>query len=657
MFILPLYYLMKKVGFIILISLCNMAWAQKPHYCASHKQQAYTSNALRKNNASLGQMELMEKYDVGFHHLSLNVERTSTYISGKVRTIARSRVNGLDTFLFQLHANFIVDSVLGSNGNKLNFSKIKDVTAVLLPTPLVQNETIDLHIFYRGTPPSGGSAAIGNGFSNRASPTYGNQITWSLSEPYSAYEWWPCKQSLQDKIDSIFVSVTTDTSNKVGSHGKLILVEPKPNAKHTYHWKSFYPINYYLVMVTVGQYTEYKQYAKPKAINDSILIQHYIYSNPLAYTNNATSINATKSQLEILSDLFGLYPFHKEKYGHVMAPFSGGMEHQTMSSMGIFNYGIVAHEAAHQWFGDNVTCATWSDIWLNEGFASYSEYLVRYYLLPNTAAQELTDMHTQAKTQQGSVYVTDTTDVARIFSSALTYNKAASATRVLHYLLGDSLFYSVCKTYQTRFANGNASTNDLRKLVNELSGSNYDFYFNQWIYGTGYPSYKTTWNGQGAKLSLKVIRTNAHGGNNKFDLPIQIKLKRTTGDTMLVVNINQDSNYFTLQTGSNATAVEFDPNVWILKTSSVNKDINLNLSEPITPFSLTVFPNPGNGILCFEPSTTKNYSIEVYDLSGRSYGTFMAKEAVDLSHLQRGIYLLVISNENGERMPLRYIRE
>lgn len=657
MVILPLYFLMKKVGIILLISLCNLALAQEPHHCASHKQQAHAKNALRKNNATLGQMELMEKYDVGFHHLSLNVERITTFISGNVRTIARSRVNNLDTFLFQLHANFTVDSVLGSNGNKLNFSKIQDVTAVLLPTPLVQNETIDITIYYRGLPPSGASAAIGDGFSNRASPTYGNQITWSLSEPYSAYEWWPCKQSLQDKIDSIFVSVTTDTSNKVGSHGKLTLVEPRPNAKHTYHWKSFYPINYYLVMVTVGQYTEYKQYAKPKAINDSILIQHYIYSNPLAYTNNATSINATKPQLELLSDLFGLYPFYKEKYGHVMAPFSGGMEHQTMSSMGIFNYGIVAHEAAHQWFGDNVTCATWSDIWLNEGFASYSEYLVRYYLLPNTATQELVDMHTQAKAEQGSVYVTDTSDVARIFSSALTYNKGASALRVLHYLLGDSVFFNVCKTYQTRFANGNASTDDLRKLVNELSGSKYDFYFNQWIYGTGFPSYKTTWNEQGAKLNLKVIRTNAHGGNNKFDLPIQVKLKRSIGDTILVVNINQDSNYFTMATGGNVTGLEFDPNVWILKTSSVNNDLNLSLHESITPFSLAVFPNPGNGILRFEPSTTKNYSIEVYDLSGRSYGSFMATEAVDLSHLQPGIYLLVISNEKGESMPLRYIKE
>jgi aminopeptidase N len=640
---------MKKVGIILILLWMNVASAQQVHQCAKSKQKAFLSSSLRKNNLSSNQSQLIEQYDVGFHHLSLSVERNSISLSGKVRTVARSRVAALDTFLFQLHSNFTVDSVLGSNQTLYNFIKQGDVTIVLLPQSVGLNQTLDLTIYYRGTAPSGASAAIGNGFSTRASPTHGNQITWSLSQPYSAYEWWPCKQSLQDKIDSIFVSVTTDTSNKVGSHGLLKQIEPKPNGKHTFHWQSFYPINYYLVMVTVGQYTEYRQYAKPKGYADSILIQNYIYNKPAAYTNNATSILATKPQLELFSDLFGLYPFHKEKYGHVMAPFSGGMEHQTMSSMGIFNFGIVAHEVAHQWFGDNVTCATWSDIWLNEGFASYSEYLARKYLLPATAAQEIADMHSFAKQEPGAVYVVDTANVNRLFSSALTYNKGASALRVLHYLLGDSLFFNVCKTYQSRFANGNASTQDFNDLVNELSGKNYDYYFSQWIYGNGYPVYNGRWNFKEGKFYLKITQSNAQTGG-LFTLPIEITLKRASGDTQLVVNVNTAETLLELPLTEEVSSIVFDPNVWILKNSTLTKDATLSLAKVESLAAMRIFPNPGEGMVWFEPSLSCTSQVEVIDLSGRICMKLNGAERIDLTQLQSGIYILrVLDAKQGEQ--------
>jgi aminopeptidase N len=277
---------MKKLFAFCLILAVKFAGAQVQHVCSQSKLSGSLRNTLTKNNLNSAEASLIEKYDVGFHHLSLAVERTGTAIKGSVRTIARSRVSQLDTFLFQLHSNFIVDSILTPSQDRLPFAKMGNVTAVLLPQSVGLNQIIDLTIYYRGTPPSGANAAIGNGFSNRASPTYGNQITWSLSEPYSAYEWWPCKQSLQDKIDSCFISITTDTSNKVGSNGNLVSVEPKDNGKHTYHWQTRYAMNYYLVALTVGQYREYVSYAKPKQIADSILIQNYIYNQNLVMNQN-----------------------------------------------------------------------------------------------------------------------------------------------------------------------------------------------------------------------------------------------------------------------------------------------------------------------------------------------------------------------------------
>jgi hypothetical protein len=210
----------KIVVLCLILSFFGNFKSKAQHQCSLSKIAGHAV-LLNKSNASNEQMDVMERYDVIFHELDLNVERTSTYISGSVVTLAKSRVSKLDSFMFQLHANLILDSVLGYKNQKLNVIRLTDVALVLLDSSYSKDQFLYVKIFYHGTPPSGASAAIGNGFSNKASPTYANQITWSLSQPYSAYEWWPCKQSLQDKIDSVFISVTTDSSNIVGANGLL----------------------------------------------------------------------------------------------------------------------------------------------------------------------------------------------------------------------------------------------------------------------------------------------------------------------------------------------------------------------------------------------------------------------------------------------------
>ena len=637
---------MKKLFAFCLILAVKFAGAQVQHVCSQSKLSASLRNTLTKNNLNSAEASLIEKYDVGFHHLSLAVERTGTAIKGSVRTIARSRVAQLDTFLFQLHSNFIVDSILTPSQDRLPFAKMGNVTAVLLPQSVGLNQIIDLTIYYRGTPPSGASAAIGNGFSNRASPTYGNQITWSLSEPYSAYEWWPCKQSLQDKIDSCFISITTDTSNKVGSNGNLVSIEPKNNGKHTYHWQTRYAMNYYLVALTVGQYREYVSYAKPKQIADSILIQNYIY-NATAYNNNKASIDITAKQLELFSDLFGVYPYHKEKYGHMMAPFSGGMEHQTMSSMGIFNFGIVAHELGHQWFGNHVTCATWSDIWLNEGFASYTEYLAAKYLnSPANALSVLNGMHTSAKAGIGSVYVTDTNNVSRIFSSALTYEKGGSAVRVLHYILGDSLFFDMCRTYLNKHGNGNASTADLAQVCKEVSGKNLDYYFDQWIYGAGFPSYQIKWNYKGGKLFVKLTQSNAQDANNVFNLSLPLLIRRAgASDTLVYLNNTKSDELFEIGLTDSVNFIQLDPENWILKNVQVTFDGGLNALSGLNPEEdFLVYPNPAKDVIHFSASQSRGMRMEVYNMLGVLCleETIGSEQFVDVRSLEKGIYFYKI---------------
>ncbi len=634
---------------LLMLGCCYSLSAQNA--CSLSKISRYSGVALRKNNAGDDAIKLMEKYDAGFHQLNLNIERTSNYIWGSVQTLARCRVNGLDTFAFQLHDTLVIDSIKGVANTRLNFVHKNHVCYVMLKNPVPKDSVINISIYYHGFPPSVNSSAIGNGFNNGFSQTYGNQITWSLSEPYSAYEWWPCKQSLQDKIDSAWIYITTDVSNRAASNGVLKATTLLAGNKQTWHWQTRYPIDYYLVAATVGEYSEYLNYAKPRQLADSVLIQHYIYSNPQAYTNSKKTMDQTATQLELFSDLFGLYPFYTEKYGHVMAPFGGGMEHQTMTSLGNFNFSLVAHELAHQWFGDHVTCGSWKDIWLNEGFATYLEYLAEFYLIPDSARGTIRNIHAGSKAESGSVYVTDTANVQRVFSNTLTYNKGASAIRVLHYLVGDSMFFKICRTYQERFAFKTATTDDFYHLVNEVTGGELWFFFNQWIYGNGYPSYSIQWNYDHKKLYVRTTQQNIHDWRNQFNtIKLPYLFTTTKGDTTLYLPQDNLTEYYEIKMPDSVIALKaVDPNDWILCDKAISREGVLTgpaqLPAGERPFE--IYPNPaGNSLFVVNP-TQAEISISIMDMMGRECMNMKPSmvHEIDISMLNPGMYeVIIISN-------------
>ncbi len=234
-----------------------------------------------------------------------------------------------------------------------------------------------------------------------------------------------------------------------GSQGLLTNVSVLDNNQLRYEWKSNYPIAYYLISFAVSDYQEYNIYAKPEGLeNDSILVQNFIYNHPNYLNSYKTNIDATAPMIELFSDLYAMYPFKDEKYGHCITQLGGGMEHQTMSTMGGFSFGLVAHELGHMWFGDNVTCATWSDIWVNEGFATYTDYLANEKLISWNAGQNfmISTQNNVMSQSGGSVYVPPSEatpdNIWRIFSGRLSYDKGAAIIHVLrHELNDDDLFF------------------------------------------------------------------------------------------------------------------------------------------------------------------------------------------------------------------------
>jgi hypothetical protein len=480
-----------------------------------------------------------------------------------------------------------------------------------------------------------------------------------------AYHWFPCKQDLRDKIDSSWVFATTDSSNMVGSNGLLKNVVTIGNKKR-YEWKSNHPIDYYLISVATAKYKAYNLYAHPMYLpNDSILIQNFIYDNAI---NNPTWINGQKVALdkivptiELECKLFGMYPFYKEKYGHCMAPFGGGMEHQTMTSLGFFDFEIDAHELGHQWWGDNVTCAAWKDIFINEGWASYTEYLSHQYLSSisgNTATNKMNTVHNSVMGQVGgSCYFTnaDTMNATRIFDSRLTYDKGSAVIHSLRYEINnDSVFFPAIRAFQNTYKGSTASVIDFKNFMATYSGINFDQFFNQWYYGQGYPTFSVSWNQSNNIFYLKSTQAQSVPASVPlFMTHVDYRITRTAmADTIVRLFHGQTVENYTLALTGTVTSIGVDPNNWILNKVGTNtKDIALGGFEINQPeVSVFIGPNPTSDALNIYMNDKTNASVEVFDITGKAvlHQNFDTHAEFDISKFANGIYTVNIKNKSGE---------
>ncbi len=635
--------------------------AQSAHYCANHKIKQFGS----RTSISLppGYVPPENKYDLKFYHLNLNVERNTLFISGNVKSLAKSVVPSLDTFAFVLHENHHVDSVY-INGVKCNYVRQDSLVKAGASTPIPQNQLFEAIVYYQGTCTTAGGAAIGNGYNMANSPSWGNQVTWSLSEAIVAYHWFPCKQDLRDKIDSSWVYATTDSSNMVGSNG-LLKNTVSIGSKKRYEWKSSHPIDYYLISVSTAKYRPYILYAKPLYLTgDSILIQNFVYDNAINNTqwaNQKTALNKIVPTIELESKLYGMYPFHDEKYGHCMAPLSGGMEHQTMTTLGFFDFELDAHELGHQWWGDNVTCAAWKDIFINEGWASYTEYLCHQYLSSisgNTAPAKMNTVHNSVMSQPGgSCYFTnaDTMNANVIFSSRLTYDKGSAVIHSLRYEINnDSVFFPAIRAFQNTYRSSTASVIDFKTFMENFSGINFAQFFNQWYYGEGYPTFTVSWNQSNNIFYLKSSQSQSVPSSVPlFMTHVDYRVTRTAmADTILRLFHGQTIENYTVALTGTVTSIGVDPNNWILnKTGAITKDITLG-EEELQNGEAYVFigPNPTSDALNIYLYNNDKAFVEVTDITGKLVlsQNIAGHAEFDVSKFANGVYSVNVKNKQGD---------
>jgi len=590
------------------------------HHCSRLKSHSIL-NQSRSNTLSLDYIALTEEYDVNFYFLDVNLERTTTDISGVVEIHATSKVSVLDTVLFELHNNLTINSILVDGVANTLYTRIG--SAVIVPTTYTNGDNFIISIDYAGTPPNGASNPLGGGgMTNGSSGSWGNQVTWTLSEPFSAFEWFPCKQSLTDKADSVYVFVTTDTSNMAGSNGILTDVVDLGNGKERYEWKSNYAIDYYLISIAVAEYVEYNVYANPTGSTSPILIQNFVYNNPATLPNFQTEINNTVDFIEYFSEIYGMYPFANEKYGHCMAPLSGGMEHQTMTTQGWFEDGLTAHELGHQWWGDNVTAATWADIWLNEGFASYSDYLMveHFPSTINNATNQMYTIHSNVMSQNGgAVYCEDSLNTNRIFSGRLTYDKGAAIVHTLRFLVNDDVtFFNILKTYQTNFTDSTARLNDFKLIAETVSGLDLTNFFDEWYYGEGFPTYSAEWNKVNDNVIIELSQVASMAGVTPlFTNDIQIKVTGTNGlvETQ-IFSVDGNTVNLSLPFAEEVVSVQIDPNNWIINAiGSITENTGLVSIDEIED-EVLIYPNPVSDQL-FVLNSNEAKVLKVFDVNGK----------------------------------------
>jgi aminopeptidase N len=635
-----------KTFYIALIFCCAKAFAQQENSTFCSKRDRIKHQSLKSNSLNLAQIAQTEKYDVNYYKLNLNMTNTSTTLSGYGEMQATA-IQSIDTVLYELFSSLTISSV-SLNGANVPFTR--SGSAVKIAANVSPGTSFIIRTNYSGTPPTAQTNPLGgSGMSNATSPSWGNEVVWSLSEPFCAYEWWPCKQSLTDKADSCDVFITVPNSCKAGSNGVLTQVVNLGNGSSRYEWKHRHPIDYYLISVAVAEYVEYNVYANPVGAPSPILIQNYIYNNPQTLPNFQADIDETVDFMELFYDLYGPYPFEDEKYGHCMAPFSGGMEHQTMTTQGFFNPTLTAHELGHQWWGDYVTCASWCDIWVNEGFASYSEQIMLENLYPGQEVQNMQSVHNNVMSQPGgSVWVLDSLNEARIFSGRLTYDKGAAIVHTMRYMLNDDqLFYATLKNFLSSKAFGTAFGVDVRDAFAQASGINFTPFFDEWYFGEGFPTYSVQWKQLGNDALVQISHTSsAPNVTPTFTNPIDLKFVRPGNtDTTIRFDITSNSNLFQINgIGTLSNSISIDPQNWVVnQNGTITINQLLGLESPNGSEGMELYPNPSNEEIYIN-NIPNDCRYSIYDMYGKVQlmDKVSGGNSIKTSSLPSGTYLLVL---------------
>jgi aminopeptidase N len=577
------------LSWFLTVSSQETGYLKSVDYC-SQKNQLFFQKPEEPNS------EEDFRIDWVWQKLTLHLDPAVRFIRGVATSRFKVIENGVKEISFELTDSLIVDSIVSPQFVFL-WEHQQDAVRLVFSEFLPLGEMIQVTVYYHGVPSDQNAFAIGY------QPGTTIPVLWTLSEPFGAKTWWPSRNALNDKIDSLDVFLSVPEPYTAVSNGLLVRQYPDDiSGYQVFHWKHRYPIATYLVAIAVSRFVRIDHafvFGR-----DTLASVNFVYPADIALAEAALS--ALEKSMLLFDSLFIPYPFFEEHYGHTRMGRDGGMEHQTMTFLGRFDFELMTHEAAHQWFGNYVTLNNWHDIWLNEGFATYLSGLA-YEKAFNTDKywNKWRPLVIGKITREpgGSVFVPDISDPARIFDSRLSYYKAAYVLHMLRWVMGDDSFFQAVRNYLSdpAHAYGYVGQQDLVSHLEAKADTSLTEFFNDWYYGEGYPSYlletETYPNGM---LKVQICQQTSHSSVAFFEMPVPVKFKNHFYDTTIVFKHLYNNQMFMISLGFVPDSVFFDPEYHLISSGNQvvlhhgvdNKfdfQLNPNPAKQMTVISATAF--------------------------------------------------------------------
>ena len=502
--------------------------------------------------------ENQKKLDVLHYDLSFDLFPGQKYFKASAQITGIILDHSITSLDLNFHDNFEIKAVYMND-----LATIYQNSGTSFSIPLENNitDTFRIKIIYNGTPKRVGLEGFVFGERN------GYSLVYTLSEPNYASSWFPCNDIPNDK-SLIDMRITNDSSKVSVSNGRLINILTNDDRK-TYHWKTYYPVSTYLVALYSADYEEFSEEYTSLDGNLTMPVNYYVLPDKLE--KSKVDFSEHTDILKVFAKLFGEYPFIKEKYG--VAEFlwtMGAMENQTITGVSsgliggkkFFNDYLI-HELAHHWWGNAVGPDTWKDIWLNEGFSTYSEAL---YFEVKHGKEALQSTMKKKYFRRFSGTLSD--PEPNIFSSTV-YNKGGWVLHMLRWEVGDSSFFKILKNFFETYKYSNASTNDFIEVAQNISGKNLDDFFHQWLDYEGEIKVKFNWsvvqNAAGYKTEIFIEQDQENPEHYNF--PLEIMFQLVNGNQIRkIYYINSKETNINIETEDIIESVLLDPDGWLLGT-------------------------------------------------------------------------------------------
>ena len=499
--------------------------------------------------------------DVLEYDIRLYLDTQREVASGTVEIRLAAAENGLQTVELDAAAGLrVLSATLLEDGTliydsplNLTFDHSEDILSIQLNRALASGEEVVLEVAYGGRANDNG---MGINWNRGGS---GRSLISTFAEPFGARVWFPCNDRPDDKA-IVAMWITAPAVLTVTSNGLLEDRTEHEDGTATTQWASIYPVPTYLVVMNAHDF----DVSQETYVSDSgATMPVMLYALPEVAEQAKIDLAFTPEAIAVFADSYGEYPFIEEKYGNCTTYFGGGMEHQTLTTISAGAVGdawmewLNVHELAHQWWGDWVTCADWRELWLNEGFATFSEWI----WAESKGDDDLQD------------YLSETDGTGQFFGpvydnptpfSGTVYRKGAWVLRMLRQFMGDDDFFAGVLNYRENFAGDAATTEELRSVFEETSGLDLEWFFDQWVYGENRPSLHYSWQAtDGPTLQLTITQKQTNAG--LFRMPLDVRVTTATGTEDHRVEILAEAEQvIDIPLSTPATAVELDPDNWAL---------------------------------------------------------------------------------------------